>query len=150
MVTAVVSKDPIDIGAMARSEVDPRDGAMVLFVGIVRNHADGRPVEGMTYEAYEEMAQPVLTEIAEEAARRLGSDRIHVVHRIGDLRIGEASVAICASSPHRAESFDAARYVIEEIKKRLPVWKKEWYSDGARDWVAGRVPPGTGRTGAGR
>jgi molybdopterin synthase catalytic subunit len=120
------------------------DGAMLLFLGMVRDHADGRPVTGMTYESYEEMAEPVLREIALEAAQRIGSDRVAVVHRVGDLAIGEVSVAIAVSSPHRAEAFDASRYVIEEIKKRLPIWKKEHYADGAREWVEGTVPPGSG------
>lgn len=125
------------------------DGATLLFLGMVRDHADGRPVTGMTYESYEEMAAPVLREIALEAAQRIGSDRVAVVHRVGDLTIGEVSVAIAVSSPHRAEAYDASRYVIEEIKKRLPVWKKEHYTDGAQEWVEGTVPPGAGATSIG-
>jgi len=140
MHTAIVH-DPIrNEDVLAHVGAD-EDGAAVLFLGIVRDHADGRPVTGMTYESYEEMAGPVLHDIALEAAQRIGSDRIAVVHRVGDLGIGEVSVAIAVSSPHRAEAFDASRYVIEEIKKRLPVWKKEHYADGAREWVAGTVPP---------
>jgi len=138
--TAIVH-DPIrNEDVLAHVGAD-EDGAAVLFLGIVRDHADGRPVTGMTYESYEEMAEPVLREIALEAAQRIGSDRVAVVHRVGDLRIGEVSVAIAVSSPHRAEAFDASRYVIEEIKKRLPVWKKEHYADGAPEWVRGTVPP---------
>lgn len=95
----------------------------------------------MTYEAYVEMAEPVLAEIAQEAATRLGTERVAVEHRVGDLSIGEVSIAIAVSSPHRAESFDASRYVIEEVKKRLPIWKREHYTDGTADWVEGTVPP---------
>jgi molybdopterin synthase catalytic subunit len=95
----------------------------------------------MTYEAYEEMAGPVLEAIALEARERIGSDRVAVVHRVGELGIGEASVAIAVSSPHRAEAYEASRYVIEEIKKRLPVWKKEHYVGGDAGWVEGTVPP---------
>ena len=120
------------------------DGAALLFVGVVRNHADGRPVSGMRYDAYVDMARRELQSIAQEAAGRLGSDRVAVEHRTGELAIGEVSVVIAVSSPHRAESFDAARYVMEEIKKRLPVWKKEHYQDGSEVWVEGTVPPGTG------
>jgi molybdopterin synthase catalytic subunit len=119
---------------------DKADGASLLFLGVVRDHADGRSVSGMMYEAYVEMAEPVLSDIAREASERLGTDRLAVVHRIGDLKIGEVSVAIAASSPHRAEAFDATRYVIEEIKKRLPVWKKEHYTDGSDGWVDGQTP----------
>lgn len=144
MIHAAIVHDAID-HAEVLSRVGAReDGAALLFLGMVRDHADGRPVTGMSYESYEEMAAPVLREIATEAARRIGSDRVAVVHRVGDLDIGEVSVAIAVSSPHRAEAFDASRYVIEEIKKRLPVWKKEHYADGAQQWVAGTVPPGAG------
>jgi molybdopterin synthase catalytic subunit len=116
------------------------DGAAVLFLGIVRNHNDGAPVSGMAYDAYDDMAEKVLDEIAGEAAERLGTPRVFVVHRVGELGIGEVSVAIAASSPHRAESFDAARYVIEAIKQRLPVWKKEHYTDGGSKWLEGVTP----------
>lgn len=143
MWSAIVT-EPIDpAGILARVGADA-DGAQLLFVGVVRNHADGRPVAGMTYEAYVEMAEPVLGEIAGEAAALLGTDRVAVVHRVGDLAIGEASVAVAVSSPHRAEAYRASRHVIEEIKKRLPVWKREHYLAGDSEWVEGVVPPGTG------
>ena len=140
MIHAAIVHDPIlneDVLAHVGSDCD---GAVLLFLGVVRDHADGRAVTGMEYESYEEMAVPVLREIAEEAAERIGSDRVAVVHRVGDLSIGEVSVAIAVSSPHRAESYEASRYVIEEIKKRLPVWKKEHYSDGREEWVRGTTP----------
>lgn len=136
--------DPIDPAAVLARVGDDADGAQLLFVGVVRDHADGRPVSGMTYEAYEAMAEPVLAEIADEAAALLGTGRVAVVHRVGDLSIGEASVAIAVSSPHRAEAYRASRHVIEEIKKRLPVWKREHHADGHARWVPGVVPPGTG------
>ena len=117
-----------------------QDGASLLFLGVVRDHNDGRSVAGVQYDAYEEMAEQVLSEIVEEAARAAGTDRVAAIHRIGELRVGEVSVAITVSSPHRAEAYDASRYIIEEIKKRLPVWKKEHYSDGAEGWVEGRTP----------
>jgi molybdopterin synthase catalytic subunit len=92
------------------------------------------------------MAAPVLTDIAHEAAAMLGTDRVAVVHRVGELAIGEVSVAIAVSSPHRAQAYEASRYVIEEIKKRLPVWKHEHYTDGRSKWVEGVTPvqPGIG------
>jgi molybdopterin synthase catalytic subunit len=141
----VVQADPIHPEAVLAEVGCEEDGAVLLFVGVVRNHADGRRVRGMRYDAYEAMASTVLGEIAAEAAGRLGTDRLSVVHRIGDLGIGEVSVAIAVSSPHRAEAFDASRYVIEEIKKRLPVWKRERYTDGDEAWVEGTVPPRTRR-----
>lgn len=126
------------------------DGAVLLFLGIVRDHADGRAVTGMHYDGYVAMAEPILAEIAAEAAARLGTDRLAVAHRIGDLVIGDVSVAIAVSSPHRGEAYEASRYVIEEIKTRLPVWKKEHYADGEARWVEGTVPPSTGAVTEGR
>jgi molybdopterin synthase catalytic subunit len=117
------------------------DGAVILFLGVVRNHAEGRAVRGMRYEAYRAMAEEVLAVIVAEAAARLGAREVVAVHRVGELTVGEVSVAIAAASPHRAEAFDAARYVIEEIKKRLPVWKREHYVDGEDRWVEGTTPP---------
>jgi molybdopterin synthase catalytic subunit len=141
MIHAAIVHDPIENGDVLSHVGSDEDGATLLFLGVVRDHADGRPVTGMTYESYEEMATPVLREIAEEAAQRIGGDRVAVVHRVGDLAIGDVSVAIAVSSPHRAESYEASRYVIEEIKKRLPIWKKEHYADGKQEWVKGTVPP---------
>jgi molybdopterin synthase catalytic subunit len=143
---ARITRDPIEPSRVLERVGAPEDGAVILFLGVVRDHNDGAAVRGLTYEAYEAMATEVLAEIAGEAAERLGTDRIFVVHRIGALEIGEVSVAIAASSPHRAESFDAARYVIEAIKERLPVWKKEHYAGGDAAWLDGATPP-TGRGG---
>lgn len=141
MIHSAITAEPISpVDVLERVGTD-EDGAVLLFLGVVRNHADARPVSGMRYDAYQEMAGEVLAAIAGEAGDRADSDRIAVVHRIGELEIGEVSVAIAVSSPHRAEAYDASRYVIEEIKKRLPVWKKEHYSDGASTWVKGTVPP---------
>ena len=136
--------------AIVREAIDPaqvlsligadQDGASLLFLGVVRDHNDGRSVGGVRYESYEEMATQVLSDIVEEAAGAADTDRIAALHRIGELEVGEVSVAIAVSTPHRAEAYEASRYIIEEIKKRLPVWKKEHYSDGADEWVEGRAP----------
>ncbi len=138
---AWITREPIDPAAVLGHVGSDDDGAAVLFLGVVRNHNDGAAVTGLTYDAYDAMADRVLDEIAGEAAARLGTPRIAVVHRAGELAVGEVSVAIAASSPHRAESFDATRYVIEEIKKRLPVWKKEHYVEGGAEWLEGVTPP---------
>lgn len=130
--------DPASVLALVGS---PADGAAILFVGTVREQNDNRAVSGMRYDAFVEMADPVLREIAAEAAERAGSDRVAVVHRTGELEIGDVSVAIAVSSPHREQAFDAARHVIEQIKQRLPVWKHEHYVDGDAQWVAGAIPP---------
>lgn len=113
------------------------DGAILLFLGTVRNHAEGRPVGSLRYDAYDQMAEGVLRELAREAARDLGTDRIAVIHRIGRLEVGDVSVAIAVSSPHRDDAYRVSRWIIEEIKQRLPVWKKEGYLDGGEEWVEG-------------
>ena len=140
-----VTHDVIDPHAVLRLVGSPADGAVLLFLGTVREQNDGRAVSGMKYDAYRDMAEPVLQAIASEAAKRAGTERIAVVHRIGELEIGDVSVAIAVSSPHRAEAFDAARFVIEQIKERLPVWKHEHYVEGDSAWLPGAVPP-AGRT----
>jgi molybdopterin synthase catalytic subunit len=140
---AYVTRDPIDPQAVLALVGSAADGAAILFLGTVREHNDNRAVSGMRYDAFMEMAEPVLRDITAEAAARAGSDRIAAVHRVGELSIGEVSVAIAVSTPHREESFDAARYIIEQIKQRLPVWKQEHYKDGDARWLAGSVPPGS-------
>lgn len=137
---AAVTDAPIGLSDVMASVGSPSDGAQVLFVGAVRNHADGRPVTGVLYEAYREMAEKVLSEIVDEALALTSGGRVAAVHRVGELSIGEASVAIAVSSAHRADAYRASRHVIEAIKERLPVWKHERYADGSEEWVAGVVP----------
>lgn len=140
MIWSDVTTAAIDPAEVLRRVGSPQDGAAALFVGTVRNTNEGRPVGGMEYEGYRDMARDQLAAIAAEAAEQAGSDRVAVVHRLGELAIGEVSVAIAVSSPHRAEAFRAARYVIEEIKKRLPIWKRERYLDGEEAWLEGHLP----------
>jgi molybdopterin synthase catalytic subunit len=148
LIHADVVREPIDPARVLARVGSAEDGAVLLFLGTVRNHAEGRAVDGITYDAYEAMAREVLTAIATEAAELLGTDRIAVTHRIGRLDVGECSAAIAVSSPHRDEAYRASRYVIEEIKKRLPVWKKERYAEGDEAWVVGTPPPPAARGGA--
>ncbi len=124
--------DPVRLLAEAQRS---HNGACVLFLGTVREVNDGRAVTGMEYTAYEAMAECELGRIVGEAARRFASDDVIVEHRLGSLEIGEVSVAIVAAHPHRGRAFDAARYVIEELKRRVPIWKLEHYVDGTRAWV---------------
>lgn len=136
---ARVTAEPIDPAAML-AVVSPADGAALLFWGVVRNEHDGRAVSSLEYSAYAEMAEREMLRIADEARARFGTGAIHVVHRIGLLNVGEASVAIAVASPHRAEAYEASRYVIEELKRRVPVWKREGYVDGETEWVPGFTP----------
>lgn len=140
-VYAAIVHAPIEPAAILDRVGSDEDGAVVLFLGTVRDHNEGRPVRGLRYEAYEEMAQAVLDGIAREAGDRAGTDQVAVVHRVGELAVGELSVAIAVAAPHRSDAYDASRYVIEEIKKRLPVWKHEHYTEGAARWLDGARPP---------
>jgi molybdopterin synthase catalytic subunit len=126
---------PIDPASLLAEVQRSDNGASVLFVGTVRDVNDGRPVTGMEYTAYEAMAQRELERIVAEAAGRFATDDVVVEHRLGSLAVGEVSVAIVAGHPHRGRAFEVARYVIEELKRRVPVWKLEHYVDGTREWV---------------
>jgi molybdopterin synthase catalytic subunit len=139
--TSSITTAPIDPGAVLAAVGSPADGAALLFLGTVRDHNDGRAVTGIHYDAYAAMAEDVLARVVEEAAARADTDRIAVVHRLGELRVGEVSVAIAVSSPHREEAFATARFIIEEIKLRLPVWKQERYQSGGARWLDGATPP---------
>lgn len=134
MRAALVTR-PIDPAALLAEVSRVANGAATLFVGTVRDLADGRPVTGLDYRAYEAMAREELERIAADAAARFGTPDLVVEHRHGPLELGEVAVAIAAAHPHRAPTFDAARYVIEQIKLRVPIWKRERYADGTREWV---------------
>jgi molybdopterin synthase catalytic subunit len=134
MRTAVVTR-PIDVSALLREVASVSHGATSLFVGTVRDTNDGRSVTGIEYAAYQTMAESELHRIATEAAARFGSDALVVEHRIGALELGDVSVAIAVSQAHRTNALDATRFVIEELKKRMPIWKREHYADGTLEWV---------------
>lgn len=131
-----IVREPIDHHALERI-VSPRDGGVVTFLGIVRERADdGRPVNGLWYEAFEAMAIHEFEAIATEARSRFGDARLAIVHRIGELRVGDVSVAVVAAAEHRAAAFDACRYAIDQLKTRAPIWKQERYTDGDVQWKA--------------
>ena len=129
-----LTREPIDL--LALQAVAARDGALCLFAGVVRDENAGRRVTHLEYEAYEEMALGVLSEIEDEARRRWPVTEVRIVHRLGRLEIGEASVAVAVASPHRAEAFAACRYAIDTLKGKAPIWKKEFFEGGAM-WVEG-------------
>jgi molybdopterin synthase catalytic subunit len=120
--------DPAEAVALV---AHPGAGAVVSFVGLVRDEHDGREVVRLEYEAYVEMAERVLGEIGAALEAELPGVRLAVIHRHGDLNVGEVAVAIAAAAPHRAQAFDACREAIERIKRAMPVWKKEHGPDGA-------------------
>jgi molybdopterin synthase catalytic subunit len=136
-----VTVDPIDPAALLAAVTSPADGAVLLFWGVVRNHHEGRGVSHLEYDAYAPMAEAKLTEIVGEARERWPVGEIAVVHRLGRLEVGEASVGIAVASPHRAEAYDASRHIIEELKRRVPIWKREGYLEGESRWLDGQTPP---------
>jgi molybdopterin synthase catalytic subunit len=127
-------REPIDLAALQGTA--PADGALCLFVGVVRDHHQGRAVSHLEYEAYEEMALGELQRIEQELRTRWPVGDVRLVHRLGRLAIGEASVAVAVASAHRAEAFAACRYAIDTLKKTVPIWKKEFYADGSA-WIEG-------------
>ena len=143
MRSAVVSS-PIDVAALLAEVADPRNGAAVLFIGTVREQNEGREVTGIDYAAYDAMATSELQRIVRECAARFSTEHVVAEHRIGHLDLGEISVAIAVAHPHRAEAYEASRYVIEEIKRRVPIWKREEYVDGTREWVGQSRESGIG------
>ena len=126
---------PLDPARLVAEVSAPANGAVILFVGTVRDVNEGRAVTGIDYSAYAAMAKRELDLILRDAATRFGTDHLVVEHRIGTLAVGEASVAIAVAHPRRGAAYEASRFVIEELKRRVPIWKREHYADGTREWV---------------
>ncbi|GHO95752.1 molybdopterin converting factor [Reticulibacter mediterranei] len=131
-----LTREPLDRDALVAAVSHPSAGGIVVFEGVVRDNARGKQVRYLEYDAYEEMAIAQIRTIIQEAQQRWGVDRVAVAHRFGRLEIGEASVIIVVASPHRAEAFDACRYIIDTLKTTVPIWKKEVATNG-EEWVEG-------------
>lgn len=129
-----LTTDPLDLASLL-VEARPGDGALCLFVGVVRNENEGQETTGIHYEAYGAMAESEMVRIAAGLAEEFPRVRVLMRHRLGLLSVGEASVAVAATAPHRAEAFAACRAAIDRIKKTVPIWKKELHSDGSTEWV---------------
>jgi molybdopterin synthase catalytic subunit len=132
--TAIV-RHVIDVAALLAEVQDAANGVTLLFLGQVREVNDGRAVTGIEYSAYGEMAERELAAIARECATAFDISHLVVEHRLGALDLGETSIAIAVAHPHRAAAYEASRFVIEEVKRRLPIWKREGYVDGSAEWV---------------
>ena len=132
---AAIVVTPLDPSALLAEVASFGNGASIVFVGTVRDVNDGRAVTGIEYTTYESMAARELEAIVAEAVSRFGTDDVVVEHRVGRLSLGDASVVIAVAHPHRAEAYDASRFIIEELKHRVPIWKREEYVDGTREWV---------------
>ena len=131
-----ITRKPISATELARLLRAPEDGAVVVFEGIVRNHSRGRSTLHLEYEAYEPMAIRKMEELGEEAKRKFAIDGIGIIHRLGRLEIGETSVAIIVTAEHRRAAFEACQYAIDRLKQIVPIWKKEFFADGAV-WAEG-------------
>jgi len=130
-----VTTEPLSVQQVNDLVKRPTDGAVVTFDGIVRNNFDGRSVRYLEYEAYAAMAEKKLAEIGAEVQHKFAIGAIAMVHRIGRLEIGESSIVIAVAAPHRHAAFEACSYAMDRVKAEVPVWKKEFFTDGADHWV---------------
>jgi molybdopterin synthase catalytic subunit len=134
-----MTRDPLDdaaVRALVGEATHASDGGVVTFEGVVRDHARGKRIRYLEYDAYPEMAEERMVAIAAEVEQRWQTDHVAIVHRIGRLEIGECSVVVVVACPHRAEAFDACRYAIDTLKTTVPIWKKEVAENG-EEWVEG-------------
>jgi molybdopterin synthase catalytic subunit len=138
-------REPIDMAALARHVRGSEDGATVTFDGFVRNQSHNRATLYLDYEAYESMALAKMSEIGAQLHEKYRIHRVAMVHRLGRLEIGETSVFVAISAPHRAAAFDACRFAIDTLKRTVPIWKKEYFEDGAV-WADGELPPAPAAT----
>ena len=138
--TVRLTREVINGESLVRAAKQGEDGAIVIFDGIVRNNSRGRQTLHLDYEAYEEMAAKQMNELAAEAIKRFGVRHVNIVHRLGRLHVGETSVLIIVASAHRAQAYEASRWLIDTLKKTVPIWKKETFVDGAV-WADGEPFP---------
>jgi len=131
-----ITHEPLDRHALVAAVSDPGMGGIVVFEGVVRDNARGKQIRYLEYDVYPEMAIQQIRAIIVEAEKRWGIERVGVAHRVGRLEIGEASVIVVVATPHRAEAFDACRYIIDTLKTTVPIWKKEVATTG-EEWVEG-------------
>ena len=133
-----LTEQPIDVNELLAFVGDPGAGAVTTFIGTTRDNNEGRSILSLDYEAYPGMAEQEMAKLGEEAGNKWRITRIAIVHRIGNVPIGEASVIIAVSAPHRDDAFKACRYAIDELKKRVPIWKKELY-EGGEIWIGSQA-----------
>ena len=135
MTTFQITSDAIDLVAFKKQLQDASCGAYVQFDGWVRDHNEGQQVLRMEYEVYEPMAVKEGNRVIEEAIHRFGVGNAYGIHRSGLMELSDVAVVVGVSSPHRGAAFDACRYIIDQVKVRLPIWKKEYYANGEAEWV---------------
>ena len=130
-----ITSEAIELGDVIRVVEAGDAGAIVHFLGVVRNNTEGREVSYLEYEAYPPMAEKKMAEIAQEIQEKWALDRVAMIHRVGRLEIGEVSVAVAVGSPHRKEAFEACHYAMNRLKQVVPIWKREVWADGEEEWV---------------
>jgi molybdopterin synthase catalytic subunit len=135
--------NPIDVAALL-NEARPSDGGVCIFFGVVRNENEGRPTISIQYEAYGPMAEAEMARIVRQIEEEWPDTRLRLQHRAGRLEVGEVSVAVVATAPHRREAFEACRAAIDRIKTSVPIWKREFHPDGSSEWVDPRADPRAG------
>ena len=140
----IVSKQ-IDEQAALESVKTSQSGAAVLFVGTTRQFTDSKETLRLNYDCYEEMALKVLSDLREQAMTRWPLNGCAIIHRVGVVEVGQASIAVAVSSPHRIDSFQAVSWLMDQVKERVPVWKQENWADGSREWIHPGVDSGSGR-----
>jgi molybdopterin synthase catalytic subunit len=131
-----ITAKKIRVQTIIRKVFSAESGASVIFIGTVRKRSRGREIENLEYEAYEEMALREFSKIADEVKEKWSITRVGIAHRIGKLKPGEVTLVIAVSAPHREDAYQASRYIIEELKKTVPVWKKEVW-EGGEEWIQG-------------
>jgi molybdopterin synthase catalytic subunit len=131
-----LTREPLDRNALIAAVSHASVGGIAIFEGVVRDHARGKQIRYLEYDAYPEMAVQQIRVIVDEAQKRWGVEHVAVAHRFGRLEIGEVSVIIVVATPHRAEAFEACRYIIDTLKTTVPIWKKEVATNG-EEWVEG-------------
>jgi molybdopterin synthase catalytic subunit len=131
----MITDKPIRLEEHLTGDFDPNCGAVVTFSGVVRSINEGRRVTGIFYDCYHEMAEAEIGRLVEDIVAECGVRSLKVIHRVGELTVGELSLLVLASSEHRREAFEATQRVIDEIKRRVPIWKKERYADAPAEWL---------------
>ena len=130
-----ITREPVYLDRFFSYVPEARSGALSFFVGIVRDHDERRPVRSLFYDCYESMAESMIARLIQEAKQRWSIDGARVLHRVGGLVVGDIAVVVAVESAHREEAFSASRFLIEGIKHRVPIWKKQFYEDGSNEWT---------------
>lgn len=133
----VLSHEPVAVEPLLELDAHPECGGLALFVGTVRDHHEGRSVRHLNYTAHEPLAAKVIREVEHAARERYGVPYVRIVHRLGDLAIGDIAIVCVVRAPHRAEAFEACRYAVDAVKHGAPIWKEEFYTDGSSAFVEG-------------